>query len=402
MTRRAARAAGLVLNAAMPLVLCVSAASAAPDLRKGRPAGSLTVYPDDVRPRLYYYAPGELAIATREGGAPDVHLLHVRYTGSVVTRDQGTALLRSIFSVRVVLSGPTAAQLAEGRKRLADETGASVELRPLPIRRLESAIVYAPIVEPAAAAASPGSPGGEPASPRALPAGHFEPSERAATSPQGYWSERVYTLRLAAEDAQVLSTALERGQVAVSIGYAFVAEGIAPEQPVQELTGTPVLVQQLTALLTDPPRPSTPSAGAAGGSRLHVVRAGAIGITADLAAWPEIVRRMDINEAVPPAYAALDVHCYDFQAGESPLYEKQIQIEAAGVGGRPVTIGASFTRTQPDLYARSVRFPVAVRLDRPFRFRVVEIARDCTSTTTAWREQASWTQLLDVTTQGDR
>ena len=41
---------------------------------------------------------------------------------------------------------------------------------------------------------------------------------------------------------------------------------------------------------------------------------------------------------------------------------------------------ARFGRDQPDLYARSVRFGVAVRLDRPYRYRVTEIADDGTST----------------------
>ena len=128
-----------------------------------------------------------------------------------------------------------------------------------------------------------------------------------------------------------------------------------------------------------------------------------MGVTADLSRWPAIVRRVDINESAPPGYAALDVYCYDFSQGaESSLYEKQVEIEAAGVGGRPVTLTASFTRSQPDLYARSLRFPVAVRLDRPYRFRIVQVAQDGTSTTTPWRDRPSWTDLLDVTEGGGR
>ena len=58
-------------------------AAAAADLRQSLRAGPLTVYPDDARRNLFYYAPGELAIASRANGSPDVHLLHARYTGSV-------------------------------------------------------------------------------------------------------------------------------------------------------------------------------------------------------------------------------------------------------------------------------------------------------------------------------
>jgi hypothetical protein len=362
-------------------------AAAAADLRQSLHAGPLTVYPDDVRRNLFYYAPGDLTIASREGGSPDLHLLHARYTGSVVGRDQGTTVLRSIFTVRVVMSGPTGTDITAARTALAARTGGAIELRPLPIRRVESAVVYAPITQQTA----PSTP---------MPAGHFEASESTAPR-EGYWTERAFTLGLAPEDAQLLASALEHGQVALSIGYAFLADGIGPDQPIEELSGSPVLVDELRKLIARPAQRSRDGDTQTTPTTPHVVRAGAIAITADLKRWPQILQRVDINESVPPGYAALDVYCYDFNQGESPLYEKQIEIQAAGVGG-PVTMTASFSRAQPDIYARSVRFPVAVRLNRPYRFRVVEVAQDGTSKTTAWRDETSWTTLLDVTSQGDR
>lgn len=387
----------VMLNVTALLLLCAHTATATPDLRHGRRAGSLTVYPDDARRTLFFYPPGELTIATREDGAPDIHLLHARYSGSIVTRDQGSVVVRSIFSARVVLNGPTPAQLADARTTLASEATGPVELRPLPIRRIESAIVYAPV----GGTSTDATPAPAPSSAQPLPAGHFEPSDSDRATSNGYWAERVYTLRLAPEDAQLLSSALEHGQIAMSVGYAFLADAIAADQPLQQLSGPPALVAQLQQLIADGGS-SREGQGGAVSPALQVVRAGALAVTADLVRWPSIVRRVDINDSAPPEYAALDIYCYDFsQGGESPLYEKQIEIEAAGVGGRPVVMNASFNRSQPDLFARSVRFPVAVRLDRPYRFRVIDIARDGTSNVTPWKEQASWTDLLDVTSQGD-
>src|SRR5262249_44700176 len=109
---------------------CANPAQATPDLRLGRTAGPLTVYPDDTVRTLFYYPPGDLAIATRDDGSPDLHLLHARYTGSVVTGDQGTAAIRSIFTVRLVMSGPLPLQLAAARQALAAAAGGVVELRP--------------------------------------------------------------------------------------------------------------------------------------------------------------------------------------------------------------------------------------------------------------------------------
>jgi len=381
------------LAALAALLFYASPASASPDLRRSRTAGPLTVYSDDVRPNVFYYSPGELIVATREDGSPDVRLLLARYTGSITTRDQGSALYRSVLTVHVVLGGPSAAQLAEARQQLATQLVGAIELRPLPIRRLESALVYAPVAEPTSGAPPSSSPE------QVLPAGHFEAAdESSAAKPDGYWSDRVYTLRLAEPDAQLLSSALEHGQVAFSIGYAFLTEGARPDDPLQQLSGSPALVTELHKLIASPATTGTGTE-----KPLAVVRAGAVGVTADVARWPQIVRRVDINESAPPGYAAMDIYCYDFSQGtDSALYEKQIEIEADGIGGRSVSITTSFSRSQPDLYARSVRFPVAVRLDRPYRFRVVEISQDGNSSTTPWRTQSSWTDLLDVTTQGER
>jgi hypothetical protein len=66
-----------------------------------------------------------------------------------------------------------------------------------------------------------------------------------------------------------------------------------------------------------------------------------------------------------------------------------------------VAARASFGRDRPDLYAHSLRFGVAVRLDRPYRYRVTEVADDGTSTVTPWREKTSWAELLDVTTPAE-
>ena len=377
---------------ALAVLAFAAPALAGPDLRQARRAGPLVVYPDDARQNLFYFPPGDLVIATGEAGGPDVHLLHARYTGSAATGDRGTAVVRSIFTVRLVMSGPTLPQINEARKALSASAGAPTELRPLPIRRVESAIVYAT----ADGAGAPEAPGEKA---RVLPSGHFEASEHGAAPRDGYWTERLYTLGLGPTDAQLLSDALERGRLALSVGYAFLADGIGPDEPLQELSGSPELVAELKKQILSPPR----AAADGEAPRVpHVVRAGAVGVTADLARWPRIVRRVDINESAPPGYAALDVYCYDFNQGTSTsLYETQVEIQAAGVGGKPVTLTATFSRSQPDLYARSLRFPVAVRMDRPYRFRVLAIAQDGGSKTTPWRERAAWSQLLDVTAQGD-
>ena len=114
--------------------------------------------------------------------------------------------------------------------------------------------------------------------------------------------------------------------------------------------------------------------------------------------WPDLVRRIDLNEQLPPDYPSLLVYCYDFRdALDDSLYAKIVEVQATGVAGRPVSVGLTFSRSQPELYAQSVRFPYAVQLARPYRYRILEITRDGDERTGAWIERDSWVSMLDVT-----
>ncbi|MBP8951825.1 MAG: hypothetical protein KBI47_05510, partial [Armatimonadetes bacterium] len=92
------------------------------------------------------------------------------------------------------------------------------------------------------------------------------------------------------------------------------------------------------------------------------------------------------------------VRCYDFNNELRPdLYEKQVEIAAQSVAGGEARLTVIFESGRPDLYARTVRFPVGVRLDQPYRFRVIEIGQDGSETAGEWVERESWAQMLDVT-----
>lgn len=356
-----------------------SSVFAQPDLRAGRQVGSLTVYGDDRRTGLYYYAPSELILAELSPGQPDLHFLQMRYTGTMAAGDQGNIVYRSLLHFRVVMPAIGAQELHAAKRILATRTD-TIELRPLPIRRVEAVLVYAPLTGDA-----------EQSKPQTLPAGHFQEAEEEKETPSDvYWTERIYTLALDNDTSQLFWSALQQGQVVLSVGYAFMADGVANEAPKLKLTGPAELTDALRARIDGGPtehqrRPTI------------AIRAGAFAVTVDALKWPDLFKRVDINERMPPGYAALDVYCYDFQKQETGIYEKRVDIEAEGMGGGPVSIQARFQRKQPDIYARSLRFPFAVRLDRPYRYRVVTILSDGQIHETPWQVRASWTQLLDVT-----
>lgn len=368
-------------------VLIAVPAAAQPDLRRAQPAGTLTVFSDVRRAGLFYYVPGEMAVAQSAGGRPELTFLHVRYTGTGAMGDRGKTFFRSVLTFRVRFGGPSAAEIREAKALLRREAASAIELRPLPIRRLDAALVFATLTS-----------GAESPAPAVVPEGHFEPAEDgkkpAAASDEGAWRERTYTVGMDPATAQMFSDALERGRVALSLGYAVYANARAADEPIDDLKGSPELVEAL--------RNRAPQDQGAPGDgtelRPQLVRAGAIAITADARQWPDLVRRIDINESVPPGYAALDIYCYDFNNELRPdLYEKQVEIEAQSVTGRPVRRLVAFQRDQADQYARTLSFTVAVRLDRPYRYRLIEITPEGVTRAGAWQNGRSWTQILDVT-----
>jgi hypothetical protein len=352
---------------------------AQPDLRSAKQSGSLMVYADDRRPGLYYYAPRELTLAELSPGKPDLHFLQMRYTGSIAGGDQGSTVYRSLLNFRVLMPAIGAQELQATKRMLSPRTDA-VELRPLPIRRVEAVLVYTPLTGDA-----------EQSKPAALPAGHFQETEDdKKPAPDVYWTERIYTLALDNDTSQLFWSALQKGQVVLSVGYAFLADGIADEAPKLTLTGPSELTDALRARLDS--GPATPQQ-----KTTFAVRAGAFAVTVAAQQWPDLFKRVDINERMPPGYAALDVYCYDFQKPDINVHEKRVDIEAEGIEGRPINIQTRFRRHQPDIYARSLRFPFAVRLDRPYRYRVVTIGTDGQMIESPWQTRTSWTQLLDVT-----
>lgn len=375
------------LGLAAALLFSAGSARGTADLRGARTAGGVTIYPDDRRTTLFYYGPGELALASDAEGRPELHLLQTRYTGTAAAGDQGSHGFRSLLSVRVRQLGVAPAELEAARREL--ELPAGSEIRPLPIQRLEAALVYS---SPSSASPAGDSP---PAEETVLPAGHFEGTEAAAGP---VWSERTYVLALDPASSQLFWEALEGGRVVLSLGYAFFALGSTTVADRLEGVGAGKLEEALRGHLNLRNGKSGGGGAGAPAPEVALVRSGATSLGVDAQRWPTLLRRVDINQSLPPAYAALDVYCYDFNnALRTDLYEKQVEVEAVAVGGGAVSRLATFTATQPDLYVRGLRFPMAVRLDRPYRYRVTEVGLDGSTRTSEWTPGAEWGRVLDVT-----
>lgn len=347
-----------------------------PALDRARAAGPLTVYPDAEVGGRFYYTPGPLELATRADGRPAVLFLVTRYTGTRVTGDQGESSLFAHFSFDIEQKGVRADALDAARRSLAADGVSRPDLRLLPIRRTEVQVVFAPL-------------GGGAAD--TLRSGDFE--NRAASA--GTLSERRFTLRLDPHTAEALWRMLESERTLVSFSYAYVAEGVT------ESGGELVVEGSLDDEVT-PPGPDLVAAEPNAG--LRAVRADAFRLTLDPERDADLIQLVDVNaeRALQPAHGVLDVRCYDFRNALRPdLVMKMIELEGEAANGRTARHLVIFKASEPDEAVHRVRFPFAIRLDEPLRFRVREIATNGEQVDLGWQER-SWIGVLDVTTPLDR
>jgi hypothetical protein len=359
------------------LLMAPMPAPAVPDLRAGETVAGMTVWPDHRLDGLYYHLPGKVRLAEDASGRPRLDLLSTRYVGTAAAGDQGRHDQYNRLSFTVILDPPAASALEATRQVLQSRQRSHVELRPLPVLRMPTRLVYEPIDS-------------QMTEPTPLP----RPSLTAELERQSVWTERSYDLRLSAEETELLRSILAKGGVRFSLAYGLVVLAIGNDASLHQLHGSPELVAEMRALLENEPGEAD-----AATPRPLIADADASSITVDLQGWPELVAQVDLNERLPPGFGALEIRCYEFQqAGDNPLFEVRVDVRARTVSDHLLVESVIFSSLEPDRFAARVRFPVAVRLDRPYAFRVTRVHQDGSVYGSAeWIERESWTALLDVT-----
>lgn len=345
-----------------------------------RNMGGMEIYQDFGNKDLFYYAPGDLKLALEPDGKPEFQLVEMRYTGSSAYGDQGKNHFMNVVQFTVIMEQATADALRAAREELGDK---NVDLRPLPVRSIEAFMV---------AAVGEGSEKGS--YKKIGKDGSFQAEgEKGASGKYGFWTERTFTLKLEDHEAQLLWDQVANGQLSLSLGYTFYADMLPGAKADMKISGDAKLASNFETSNEDLLMVDTLVV-------MQPVKSDAFAVSIDVARWPGVLKKIDLNEGIPPAYAVLEVRCFDFADGLRPdLAVKGIDVAAMGVGGQMITIPTQkFLAAEPDLYARQIRFPYAVKLTMPYRYRVVEYTTDGDKVLSAWKVADSWGSHLDITT----
>ena len=354
-----------------------------PLLGSAQDADGLRVYADSASPRVFYYAPGQLSIASDKDNRPEISFLQMRYMGTSAAGDKGEFRTRSILSFGVKMAGVTSQQLSSARARLRSQRVLNPLLKPLPIRKVEAVLNYTPLAD----TGSSETPAPKEPDLQTIGQGALESAPESKPG-GGYWSERMFTIAPDDATSQALWDAFQSGRVMMSLSYSFFADGIPPEQEKPKVEGNIEIPEETESKESEDRQPDP-----------QVVLADTVAVTVDAKQFPERFKQIDLNEGLPANYAALSIYCYDFNNELRPdLFEKVVEIQAASVTGKPVTGRAAFSRSSPDVYAATVRFPFAISFKSPYKFRLREITLAGEEKVKPWLEGRPWAQMLDVTT----
>jgi hypothetical protein len=333
----------------------------------------IRLYPDAKIPGVYYYTPTSLEIVLDREGLPDFKLIMMRYTGSKLSDDQKQKSFKNIAQFRVKIKRPSEEKLKKIR-----EDWNNITLKMMPLKQTNCFLVYTPI--------------------------NSDDKERyyAGEVLEGmkYESgERVFTIPMSNEDAQILEKSLQKGQSLISVGYSLYAEGVRlmdtrVEGDIQKQTKFTVglnsfLFEKTVDLQTKNKNLAIGMVGA-GTTSIYVGKY-----------FEKYIKKIDINEQIPAEFASVEVRCYDFNNQiRDNLYAKKVEIEATSVEGKTVSLQTTFFQERPDIFVKNLKFNYAIKVNEPWRYRIIEIDKKGAFSPRGWVYKKDLGQI-DVTTKLD-
>lgn len=322
-----------------------------------------TLLKDHELPHVYYLVPPPPSIALNDDQSPTVFLSLTHYIGNELRDDAGNT--RVNWSLLVELERKHISQVQRSRiiSLLQHSSGANrdIILRDMPISSVPTNVIYQPIDTPELAIK--------------LASANVVAGEQTSLTryQDAYWTRRYLSFALSPNDGITMRAAFEAGGSIMSVSTHYQALGISLDE-------------------SDPIAPIYRRTK-------KVVAQSAIQVQVNRDTHPEYLRVVDLNSISPPGYVGLTLLCYDFNDDQTTvtLSLKKVELEAEGVSGRTIKISLQFQKDADGTSQQFAKFPYAVRVDRPFRYRTRSYDLIGKLTTSEWKNIKNWVIPLDVT-----
>jgi hypothetical protein len=370
------------------LILLLLRLSSAAAVLLSRPMNieGTAVYPDDRDKGVYYYVPGELNIKI-SGGVPEFFFHRYRYLGTRATGDSGAYKGRGVISFTVERPRVNAKVIQSIKKHLGPPRppGRTVELRPIPIEKIQSQLVYTTI---------------EKQETGTLAGGRWSGQETGAAGPdqpdQHAWETKRFTIGTNILTTNLLWSSYHKEGVILSLNYSLVVRGVS------DLNAVPGNIEKLMEGETKETAADTGETGDAdpGLEEVHQpVLNSSLVISVSPSRHPDRFKSIDVGAEMTAGYTFLDIYCYDFQdpPGETGIFRKEVEIKGFSISGARPVQKAVFSSSDPDRYMQSIQFPFAMDMTRGFAYRVKCIDTSGSVRRGEWIHRDQWSGILDVT-----
>jgi hypothetical protein len=327
--------------------LMVSAGTvAAPDWSRGESLGDIRVYPDHQLRGTWYFEPGEIRLDIVDGH-PDLHFKIFRYIGQRETGDTDAFSIRGVltFGLKQEI---THEAIAVARRVLEGRQGFKA-LQPLPLKQLDSTLVYAIVEDDVSGEIA----GGESAT--------KADGEFTAT-----WRRRTFTVALQPITAELFWSGFQDDRLQLSANYVWKSEGRVPKR---NGPGWDVQFKEI---------------------------ANAVPIRASAEQYPDLFEQVDTWSRIPHDRTTVTVSCYDFIDEEpTELYRVVVELRFRTLRDQDYVEKLAFEQGDIE-FEKSVSFKLAKDLSQPYQYRVTRIFdSDRPRDVTNWLEHRG--QYLDVT-----
>lgn len=349
-----------------------------PDLSSKEIIVGLPVYADLRQQHKFYYAPSSFELDKDADGKPEFSFVRMTH---IASRARGMENWKQSSAIQFTIkqAGITREALKAIRERLKTKSAGrtKIKLLPAPIKKMEASLVYTNL---------------DADSTTAIRSNY---NSNAEDKRGALWTTKVFTIRPDKFTSQALWDAFKEGKGLLSVAYGIWTHGAYNDDISYHFNG-PEELQKVFEGLSNTATDSTQANTEA------LINAGAFQVAVDLEQWPDLFKEISFESTLSPRYGLVDVYCYDFRQNTRPgLLGKIVELEAEGVGKGPVKTEIDFSKTQPDIYAHAVKFEYAVRLDKPLRYRVIELLESGDVSEGPWIVKNNWTEEIDISSQVD-
>src|SRR5690606_493906 len=125
--------------------------------------------------------------------------------------------------------------------------------------------------------------------------------EDGYSSSNSFWTKRTFTVKLNKHESQLLNEQLTKDLLGSSLSYSYYSNVTMPDESF--VTGSKELLEHFK-------NDSAPDDENQIQSK--IIKSNTLSITIDINKYPNAIKQIDLNEEIPPTYAAIEVKCHDF------------------------------------------------------------------------------------------